>query len=551
MILEVILMERKQDNTSQKILDITDLNLNPSGLRFSYDDIYYYHEKTIIHILQKENISEEDYNRLFLLVKTSIPSEHCIANECWLPIAELMDYKAFQEKEQSIKTALLQRLYFIKTHPKFIYETSPGVNLYLLSSDIEKLHLELINMLMPEKQSPVSFNYSMLDSARIHLENLIATYKSRAWEPIYDQAILEQEQDAAPGSIYRMKDVNAYNACKKYEAILKDYDHLIQMIVKMRFHQEFNNPSLSQKLEEELEKSLFSTAVRLNRPIKNAESEKIQSELNKLLFAARKHHEIRQLVQYGANIDAANITELNVHVTVFRDAIDKKLVGKASLLLSLGANPDLHPDGSRYSDGSPNLILAIQKQLPDEFILELIKKTKNVDSKDKYQRTVLEVALGEYRTECSVVIKALIEKGASLSMPGHNGNIPLIEAVRHGNAAAVKYILEKGPELVNTVNSEGETALMIAVQCWYEPQEACQIIDLLVKRGATIDMKDPEIVKKLRLGRSEPLLQQLEKSKEELSKTKESASYGHGRFYPAATNGNANSTASALTPTSQ
>ena len=61
----------------------------------------------------------------------------------------------------------------------------------------------------------------------------------------------------------------------------------------------------------------------------------------------------------------------------------------------------------------------------------------------------------------------------------------LIKACEDGNLENVKSIIKSGGVNINTKNSDGETALIVASSCLY-----LEIVRYLIKNGADINAKD-------------------------------------------------------------
>lgn len=110
------------------------------------------------------------------------------------------------------------------------------------------------------------------------------------------------------------------------------------------------------------------------------------------------------------------------------------------------------------------------------FVEYLLNGVNLTDYRDELTEA-LETACESNFTE---IASLLIEKGADVNGIGGKG-APLYYAALHGNAALVKFMIEKGAA-VNNLNKDDETALMSATRYGY-----FDIIKLLVENGAEIN----------------------------------------------------------------
>lgn len=142
----------------------------------------------------------------------------------------------------------------------------------------------------------------------------------------------------------------------------------------------------------------------------------------------------------------------------------------ASLLLSLGANPNATNSGGRY----PIDWAAISGHLP---LVELLAdKTSNDRS------VTLFLAVQQQQVP---VVKFLLEHGANPNThyPASNTTMPLHAAAGQGNAEEVRLLLEHGAN-VNGVEQNNSTPLHYAVG-----GSSKEVVELLFAKGATLSEK--------------------------------------------------------------
>jgi serine/threonine-protein phosphatase 6 regulatory ankyrin repeat subunit A/serine/threonine-protein phosphatase 6 regulatory ankyrin repeat subunit B len=142
----------------------------------------------------------------------------------------------------------------------------------------------------------------------------------------------------------------------------------------------------------------------------------------------------------------------------------------ASLLLSLGANPNMTSSGGRY----PIDWAATSGHLP---VVELLAdKTSNDRS------ITLFLAVQQQQIP---VVKFLLEHGANPNIhdPASNTTMPLHLAAGHGNVEAVRLLLEHGAD-VNGLEQNSYTPLHYAVN-----GSSKEVVELLFEKGAAISEK--------------------------------------------------------------
>ncbi|MBA2649185.1 MAG: hypothetical protein H0U75_06210 [Legionella sp.] len=487
-------------------LDITNPNLPYHAFRQMQWDGYYLQEKQTIALLKQEHITEKDYNKLFLLVNTFIPPEQCIAHSCWQPIAKLSTYESFKAKEKEIKSSLVQRFADIQGGTLVIYKTQNDNLVYLLPTDIEILDPKIQDLLKAKTKDIGYFDNK-------YLFEIEQTLKLEMDEFTKELSPDDNKLKIDTLSLFTLDSVKddsykRFQQCKK--RINEDLPFIYQCIIKMRFQNEFDEDAAPQ-LHEDLENSLITTSVRLfGFDTVQCTKKHIQEVLNQLLFNETGLEEIARLVHLGANPNALN----HQMRSVLRLALLFNHAEKSLQLLLFGADPN------NDSEGDSDLIVAINNAMPEALILELIKKTRDIEFKNQQGETALILAINKKlmpsvinklientkeldaktkqgykaldfaievcpRTHCSETIKKLITSGASVKIQDIDGNYPLIQAAYRCNVAAVTFILECDSTLINESNHEGDTPLMVVLKQSNHPSEVCEIIDILIKKGAT------------------------------------------------------------------
>eukprot|EP00931_Biecheleriopsis_adriatica_P076334 TRINITY_DN50056_c0_g1_i1.p1 TRINITY_DN50056_c0_g1~~TRINITY_DN50056_c0_g1_i1.p1 ORF type:complete len:206 (-),score=57.19 TRINITY_DN50056_c0_g1_i1:79-696(-) len=83
-----------------------------------------------------------------------------------------------------------------------------------------------------------------------------------------------------------------------------------------------------------------------------------------------------------------------------------------------------------------------------------------------------------------VIVKALVEKGASVDFKDYQDRTPLHEAAYYGHVNLVEYFLDKGAQ-INALDKFGQSPLFRAVDGGRH-----EVVELLVKRKAETNMLD-------------------------------------------------------------
>jgi|GEM_PF-2445749 len=111
---------------------------------------------------------------------------------------------------------------------------------------------------------------------------------------------------------------------------------------------------------------------------------------------------------------------------------------------------------------------------------QLLKNSQdfNINSRDKYGRTALSIAVGKRNLE---MVKLLVENGADVNIFNRNKYTPLMTSCRNGSLSIVKYLIAHGSDY-RIVNQFGESAAHIAYH-----YENFEIVQYLIDHGFDIN----------------------------------------------------------------
>ncbi len=172
------------------------------------------------------------------------------------------------------------------------------------------------------------------------------------------------------------------------------------------------------------------------------------------------------LIRAGANVKAPN--SYGIPPLVLASENGNAII--IQQLLKAGADPN-----GAVRAGEAPLMLAARTGKVDA-VNVLLEAGAKVDTKETWNgQTALMWAAAEGR---AAVIKALVDKGATIAATSNSGMTPLMFAVRKGNLDAVRVLINAGAD-VNGQRSDGATPLLVAVINGHE-----DLVDLLLEKGA-------------------------------------------------------------------
>jgi len=122
-----------------------------------------------------------------------------------------------------------------------------------------------------------------------------------------------------------------------------------------------------------------------------------------------------------------------------------------------------------------------------DYLLEIIRVADEelINCVDTNGQTALMMALLAHQDD--LVISALFEKGASINASGSDGMTPMHHAALLGESEIIQLLLKKGA-VVDSKNSKGETALMMAIQAHQDDL----VISALLEKGASVTASDSD-----------------------------------------------------------
>jgi ankyrin repeat protein len=176
------------------------------------------------------------------------------------------------------------------------------------------------------------------------------------------------------------------------------------------------------------------------------------------------------------------------------DAVTDNDVDAAQIqtLLSRGANVDVRDEAGRTA-----LLIATHGNRI-EVARALIEAGADVNAKDRINDSPYLYAGAWGHLE---IMKMTLAHGADLKSTNRYGGTALIPAAERGHVDTVRTLIEAGVD-VDHVNNLGWTALLEAIILGTGRERHQQIVELLVKAGADINLADRDGVKLLQQARS-------------------------------------------------
>lgn len=139
-------------------------------------------------------------------------------------------------------------------------------------------------------------------------------------------------------------------------------------------------------------------------------------------------------------------------------------------------------------EGDTAVMLATQENNL-AIVAELIEAGANINIQNERQDNVLLYAGAEGHLE---IVKLAIEAGADTTITNRYGGTALIPAADRGHVEVVDYLLKASDTDVNYLNNLHWTALLEAIILGDGGEGHQQIVDLLLRYGADVQISDKE-----------------------------------------------------------
>ena len=155
----------------------------------------------------------------------------------------------------------------------------------------------------------------------------------------------------------------------------------------------------------------------------------------------------------------------------------------------LAANPGINLDDYKVDRAGNRLLHITAGSGALECLKVLVEEKKaNVDVQNRNGATPIALSMrptGSNLVKQFYCFRYLLEKGARLDLVDEDGVAPIHVAVKYGDEAALKMIIDKSPESVNLGDNYLKTALHYAVI-----SDGLGAFQTLLSRGANIEQKD-------------------------------------------------------------
>jgi ankyrin repeat protein len=181
----------------------------------------------------------------------------------------------------------------------------------------------------------------------------------------------------------------------------------------------------------------------------------------------------RRLLAIGASPKAANSLGMTPLMTAIRYNTDDLNV---DILLQNGADPN-----ARDRKGETPLFYAVNYRPEAVLVRNLIRYGANPSIRNQAGKTALNIAI---QRKCDTDVIAALSSTTNPQIDA-NGDTPLTQAVRQGDAEAIRALSVAGANF-NQVNAYGMTPLMVAATC----SQSAVVINALLDCGADITWRD-------------------------------------------------------------
>jgi ankyrin repeat protein/predicted Ser/Thr protein kinase len=114
----------------------------------------------------------------------------------------------------------------------------------------------------------------------------------------------------------------------------------------------------------------------------------------------------------------------------------------------------------------------------------LIAAKAKIDLQDGRGRSALYRAAAEGKEDA---VRLLLEKKADVNLKANDGSTPLLESVTYNKLAAATVLLDRGAD-ANMADAGGNTPLMAVAEGSYYPKSQAEMINLLLKHGAKMEL---------------------------------------------------------------
>lgn len=164
--------------------------------------------------------------------------------------------------------------------------------------------------------------------------------------------------------------------------------------------------------------------------------------------------------------------------TPLYQAIQRKQLSAAKLLLEAGADPNISTNESRTA-----LSWAAAEGSEESIELLLYQPSIELDIPDKFDQTPLLRAADAGHTKC---VRMLLDKGANVKHSDHDGRTALSLAALKGHKVVAKLLFKRGAD-INTQDKKGNTPLALAAENNHDAA-----VRFLLESGADADLPDED-----------------------------------------------------------